>query len=232
MTRIWAICLIFGILCCLFTPIFAYAESGSDTIENAAVQADGSKDREALADKSTDNSESLSDNASDTDSGEDKTFFGSLYNAVEENVSEILSLLAFLGSVIIMLCYKRGFLPLLSDGIKALISGVKSIGEKTESLNLTSEEFNEKIKERIDTLEAVLEKIDGILKSIEEKLDEAESAKSEREQLKTVLSCEIDMLYEIFMAASLPQYLKDNVGEKIAEMKRLTVGADSHDREN
>ena len=43
-----------------------------------------------------------------------------------------------------------------------------------------------------------------------------------------VLKAEIDMLYEIFMAASLPQYLKERVGERVAEMKHaLTEGEEN-----
>ena len=46
-----------------------------------------------------------------------------------------------------------------------------------------------------------------------------EGIKNEQNVTNSVLYAEIDMLYEIFMAASLPQYLKDNVGEKVRVMK-------------
>ena len=41
------------------------------------------------------------------------------------------------------------------------------------------------------------------------------------------MNAQIDMLYEIFMSSALPQYAKDRVGEKVAEMKaQLTDGED------
>ena len=57
-----------------------------------------------------------------------------IVSAFESYVSEILSLLAFVGSLIIMLCYKKGLMPVVNDGLKALKSGVKAINEKSESL--------------------------------------------------------------------------------------------------
>ena len=34
------------------------------------------------------------------------------------------------------------------------------------------------------------------------------------------MKAQVDMLYEIFMSSSLPQYQKDSVGEKISSMRK------------
>ena len=40
--------------------------------------------------------------------------------------------------------------------------------------------------------------------------------------MKIILSAQIDMLYDIFMTSSLPQYQKDAVSKRIGEMKEVT----------
>jgi hypothetical protein len=55
---------------------------------------------------------------------------------------------------------------------------------------------------------------------IEEGLSALEDGRRLDEQIKTVLTAEIDMLYEVFMSAALPQYEKDRIGEKISLMKK------------
>lgn len=186
-------------------PAFAYEGSESETTDINISASDNSTIDTANIDKTIEENE--------------KTFLDSLYLALSENLSEILSVFTFAGSLILMIGYKKGFLPLLSDGLKALAGGVKSIGDKTETLSLDAEKLTENIQEKITLAEEVLLKMSTTLTALEEKLKTSEEINDERSKLKTVLTAEIDLLYEIFMAASLPQYLKDNVGERIALMK-------------
>ena len=68
-----------------------------------------------------------------------------IFNTFLENSPQILSALAFIGSIIIMLCYKKGLIPLIKEALSALSSGVKSIGEKTENIGSDSKRIsNEK----------------------------------------------------------------------------------------
>ena len=65
----------------------------SFTLTSAAsgsAQADGTKDE-----------------AYDTADAEKESFFDVLFVGIEENMSSILSALAFIGSVIVMFCYKN-----------------------------------------------------------------------------------------------------------------------------
>ena len=39
--------------------------------------------------------------------------------------------------------------------------------------------------------------------------------------MKALMSAQIDMLYDIFMTSSLPQYQKDAVNKRISEMKEV-----------
>ena len=67
--------------------------------------------------------------------------------------------------------------------------------------------------------------------TVNARLDALEDERDERKKLTAVLSAEVDMLYEIFMSAALPQYLKDSVGERIAKMKAEILET-AHDEQN
>ena len=156
---------------------------------------------------------------SDSSIEEEKTFFEGLFKAFESSASEILSALAFVGSLIIMLSYKRGLLPIVNDGVKTLRSGMKAIGEKAESFNEHAIGICDSIDERLERAEKLAEAVLRSAESTEEQLCEFKAKIGENEKLEAVLNAQIDMLYEIFMSAALPQYLKDGVGEKIAKMR-------------
>ncbi len=206
-----SIALFILVLFTLITPVTAFANEVDMTktdAEESATVTEGS-------------TEDISSEKADTDAADksDAGFFPSLFAAFEEHLAEILSALTFIGSLIIMLCYKKGFLPLVTDGLGALAQGVKTINEKTGELSFGAEELSEAIGEKLDAAENLLKGTCDILAGLEVRLAELESEGNERKITNTVLSAEVDMLYEIFMSAALPQYLKDNVGERIAIMK-------------
>ena len=151
----------------------------------------------------------------------EETFFDVLFSAVESNAAQILSALTFIGSLVVILCYKKGLLPIINDGLKALKSGIKAIGDRSESFN----EHAIGLCDSIDTRLARAEKLsEAVLKSaeeIEQQLCDLKKSEAENEKLKTILSAQIDMMYEIFMSAELPQYLKDSVGERIGTMRSV-----------
>ena len=201
----------------LFTLLFSHsvfaeepdeADLISESEGEAALGATGEKNNETVE----------KDNGRSSDA--EVSIFEKAYEGLLAKAPEITSLLAFIGSLIIILSYKNGFLPLVSDGIKALASGVKSISEKTDALEYGSEEFKNKIAEKIEKSEILLAKIEGSLEDLEARLSSRESEQKERAELKRVLLAETEMLYEVFMSAALPQYLKDSVGEKMAAIRR------------
>lgn len=195
-TRILIIALMAIISIAFSTTAYAYSENG-------------------------DSNEITTEVAINEDAGENSepTFFESLFSAFEANASEVLSALAFVGSLIIMLCYKKGLLPIVNDGLKALKSGIKAVNEKSESFNEHAIGLCDSIDARLERAEKLTEAILKSTESVEEQIDLIEKRSNDNEKLKIILTAQIDMLYEIFMSASLPQYLKESVGEKISEMK-------------
>ncbi len=146
--------------------------------------------------------------------------FDALYRFFEEHIGEVFSVLAFIGSLIIMLVYKRGFLPLVERGIGTLCGKVGELKDAASSVDGSANALSERAARAIECSEGALVKINEALAAVEERLEGAEESRSLAESFRTVLSMQTDMLYEIFMAASLPQYLKDKVGEKVSVMKK------------
>ena len=166
--------------------------------------------------------ESNIDNVSAShDGGEDKNYFDILYEHMKENIGKILSALGCLISLILMFLYKKGFLPALEGGIKALAAAVTSIGEKTDKISEGTNELGNGLSAKLEECEEALSHMATNIAQLNEKILCAEEAQNEKAAIKTVMLAEVDMLYEIFMAAELPQYLKDNVGERIAAMKNV-----------
>lgn len=212
--------IIFVLLITVSVPLYAFADEAKTATDTSS---DVSK---------TDTDSTTDPLPEDEANQENKSFFDVMFSGVSENLSKILSALAFIGSLIVMLCYKKGFVPLVTEGLGAIASGVKTIGEKTGELGVGTKEFANQIDERLKSAEKLVQNAEHIFESLDVKLAELDKAKHEREITNTVLLAEVDMLYEIFMSAALPQYLKDSVGEKTALMKAKLAGEGKADEEN
>ena len=163
----------------------------------------------------------------DNDTAE-SNLFTAIYEAVGEYSGEILSALAFIGSIIIMICYKSGLLPIVKEGLLALMSGVKSLGEHSGNIASCTEQMKEEIAKECLRTEELLITMQEALATIEKKLGDEAARTSEIAAMKNALTCEVDMIYDVFMAAALPQYLKDKVGETARNMK-ATLGEGERD---
>ena len=155
---------------------------------------------------------------------DDGNFFTSLFEDLKANLSEILSALSLICSIILMFVYKSGFIPMVKDGVIALSSRVKSIGEETDKMSKDSSEVKELLKSSLRGTSEKLSEMESDLFSLSEKLSDLESLKAKADAEAGVLSLEVEMLYELFMSSSLPQYEKDRVGEMIRSMKSKLKG--------
>lgn len=138
--------------------------------------------------------------------------FEEIYSAAEENADKIFSILAFIGTLVVGVGYKSGFIPLLRDALsklKAAIDGVKADGEINNAI--TESKMNE--------ICLSVENISRTLGDMEFHVENYSKLLAERKTIRTVLLGQIDMLYAIFMSSALPQYQKDEIGIKIQEMR-------------
>lgn len=154
-----------------------------------------------------------------TEEGGAENVFAEIYSVAEENADKIFSALAFIGTLIVGAMYKSGLLPLLSDALgklKGTLDGIKSENERYESI--ASAKISD-IGTSIKGIEESIEKTNGEIARIEGELSTYEAALKERESMKIILSSQIDMLYSIFMSSGLPQFEKEEIGNKISKMR-------------
>jgi hypothetical protein len=150
----------------------------------------------------------------------DSSIFDEIYAALLANADKILSAMAFCGTLIVGFAYKKGLLPLLGKAMSAIGKSVEGIKED----GIRSAQSTEARLSGIDTSigeisEASAQAAISITK-IEERLSRYDEAMAQYSAMKTVMSAQTDMLYSIFMSSALPQYQKEEVGERIAEMRK------------
>ena len=107
----------------------------------------------------------------------------------------------------------------MTNGISAISGAVSRIKESAERGEGKTDALSKIVFERLTDAESCLDGIGKSLIELEERLDDIKADKNEGKLLRTVMSAQIDMLYSIFMTSQLPQYQKDEVGERIAKMK-------------
>lgn len=145
--------------------------------------------------------------------------FEEIFSTVLDHSSEMFSALAFIGTIIVAYFYKKGILPTLSKALTGVSTALDSVGEKTDG---ALGPIITKTDEIADTTAFVKSSLDGVVCSLEElekSLDSLKESENERHAYSTIMLSQVDMLYDIFMSSALPQYKKDEVGERICKMR-------------
>jgi hypothetical protein len=151
--------------------------------------------------------------------------FEYIYSTVVTYSSQIMSALACIFSATIMLCYKKGILPLIKGGLGAISCGVKELEKEAQRQSQGNEDHGKLIEEQLGKARDVLEKIEGSFSDYEKRLQSCEGEAMLSESFRGVLLTQIEMMYEIFMSASMPQYEKDRIGAMVSDMKsKLNTG--------
>lgn len=153
----------------------------------------------------------------------DENIFSTVYEEISEYASEILCALTFAGSLILAFAYKRGLLPLVKNSLLSIGNAVSKIKEDARENAEKGSKLGQSIESSLDgaktTLDALAQKVSELDLMLKEKLKSEDYTERQKEEFKLILTSQIDMLYDIFMASALPQYQKDAVGEKVAKMK-------------
>ena len=152
-------------------------------------------------------------------SGTEQNLFEEIYEAASGFSSEILSIFTFAGSLIVAFAYRKGLLPTVKNGIGAIGNAIGQMKEATDGYSKHQDEMLTAFNERLTESEKILERFGDAIDEIAEKTEHARDAEADRENVKALMSAQIDMLYEIFMTSQLPQYQKDSVSRRIKEMR-------------
>lgn len=149
----------------------------------------------------------------------DVNIFTELYNGAVANMDKILSLLAFIASLFVGIIYKKRLIPTLSVGINNIGESINSFKENVFCEEEEKSRSLASMREELSTLEGstriVSEKLEAVLKSLEELLPK----RAAEERTRIIMSAQVDLLYDVFMSSALPEYMKDEVGRRITEMR-------------
>ena len=191
-----------------------------------ATSAEELPESEAIVDSNATGSEVIeggeSDEAADPITPPAKeNLFEEIYEAASSVSSELLAVLAFVGSLIVAFAYKKGLIPAGKRGIVALGNVITQLKDTTDDYNEYQEGVLSDFNERIERLEKLLEQFTRSVIEISHNTESIRNTAQERENVKALMSAQVDMLYEIFMTSQLPQYQKDAVNCRINEMKEV-----------
>ncbi len=220
MKKIFILILIFALLFSL-TVLSAYA---IDEGQNPDTGADIPQ-----TDTVEDGVEIGSENAEDRSGEAEKNPFSILYGEIIKNSDKILSALTFIGSLILAFTYKKGLLPIVKGSLSTLGGAVTKLKEETEGHMENTLKYALAVKEKLDSAEKLFTSLAERLDTLAEELKDVSANEQKNRKFREIMNAQVDMLYEIFMSSSLPQYQKDSVGEKISEMKKNILGDGTND---
>ena len=150
--------------------------------------------------------------------------FAAVYGVIEENADKILAALSFAVTIILAWAYKCGLLPALRKAMGGISDAAKSVSREAEKSIAEGERRLEDFKSGMGDLVSLLEAVEVRLGELEGKLSEIETHTADSEAVKRVLGCEVDMLSELFLSSSIPDYQKETVGMRVAAMRKELGG--------
>ncbi len=202
-----------------------YSETDIESERLDAISDGGSGIDTDTGTATTDAAEDSADVKSDAEAPKpeaSENIFADIYRMIASNSDKLFSALSFIASVCLAFVYKNGLLPSVKGAIDTLGEKVSEIKEKTGEANTCSAAIEKKLRLTEEYLESLSEK----LEIITEELDRAVENDKKNADMRGAMLTEIDMLYNIFMQSSLPEYQKEAISERVAEMKSALKGAD------
>lgn len=231
---------VLAVLIMMFTAALLPAAAYNGGAENDAAGITAAADAEAPGeDKNqsgpTDRGESdrtESESAGDGENGEGTPgddagasggIFGEIYSCLASHAGEIFSTLSFIGTVAVALAYRRGLIPLLRDGLGAIGGAAGNISTSAERAQAVTEEAIAGVRKALDGFSDTLRTIERAGEETSERLRALEGEGYDKKALTKILLEQINMLSDIFMSTSLPQFRKDEIAERAKEMRDLVA---------
>lgn len=190
--------------------------TGGDSV--ATSQGSTVSDAEIATPESDSNATGTDDTATDTNIA-DENFFVILYDEFMEHADDVFALLAFIGTLIVGVSYKKGLLPMITRTTLGIKDAVERARSATSDQNADTRGALTSLDEKLTAADGKVTAICDRMATLESELSELRSDKDDRAAYKLILKSQVDMLYDIFMASAIPQYQKDAVGARICQMR-------------
>ena len=161
--------------------------------------------------------------------GEADNIFAVIYAAVLEHADKIFSALAFIGTLLLSLTYKRGLLPAVGKAVNGATAAARASKDGSISCETAVKELAAELEsDKLDTNRLIV-RLDERLGELSGEIGGLLASEGERKSLRLVMSAQIDMLYDLFMASSIPEYQKEAVGNRVAAMRKELCSYEAQD---
>lgn len=160
------------------------------------------------------------ENITGSQGAEESNIFTLIYDSAVAHAAEIFSFLSLIGTVIISYLYKKGLIPSVKSALSTMGTAVGSIKESSDKQCQEQKLSQENINRRLAEFEQAFLKYEKTLREMESRLIAENEVYTQIERSNMLLSSQIDMLYDIFMTSSLPQYQKEATGQRINKMRK------------
>lgn len=144
-----------------------------------------------------------------------------LYSLVINNSDKLLSALSFVGTLIIMLVYKKGLLPILRGGVGAITKGVGEVQSESKRQSEEASAMHSLISSKLAATEGAVERIEETVGVLEARCAKAAIDAKTSNAVYGAMEIQSELLYEILLASALPNYEKERIGQRISEIKAI-----------
>lgn len=233
MTKHKKILLAFTVLLLLSTVLTVTALADASVAEDGAISyAEGPTDvapetrEDTEADNATEEkSYDEGDSLIPTQGTEGENPMAQMFTAIKEHLAEILSALTLIGSLILAFAFKKGLLPLVRGAIGRLSDSANEAKTSAKETAKETEAIRAEINLRTTAIEDATAAVADTLRALGEEVKELKEQGLDKKLLYGTLGAEVELLYDIFMSSSLPNFQKEAVSQRLTKMKEeLTAG--------
>lgn len=204
----------------------SYAEGPTNVAPETRTQdtkAEGQNTGEAMADTTVDGaSEKTAD-----DSDAEKDTMTAAVDALHEHLGEILSALTLIGSLAIAFTYKKGLLPLLSGALGRLGDASGAAKASAESAAQTAEQIHSTVQNATAETARICGELTDGMNGMAQRLTQIETQLAQSRRADSATEATVELLYDIFMSSSLPNYRKEEVSARLKNIMAALTGSDA-----
>ncbi len=152
--------------------------------------------------------------------------FALLYKQLLDNSDKLLSALAFIGTLLITITYKRGLLPIVEKSLNALSASLSKVKEEFKQESEENSKFATRFEKAIENAERSVENITSVVEKLEGELENSKASRDACENFEKIFLAELEILYDAFISSSISQYQKDRMSDSIAKLKERIENAE------
>ena len=147
-----------------------------------------------------------------------KNVFEMLFDEVTKYLSEILCFLTFISSIIIAFAYKKGLIPLVEGGLSTLNRVVTRLKEDSAESDRATKDNYDQLSSRVVEYEKEICTLKDKINDLTLALSPLGEELKNNELIEQLIVSQTNMLYDVFMASSLPAYQKERVETHFKKM--------------